>query len=46
MPDVQQNLIAAGFEILTGTPAEFAAMIERDYQRWGAVAQTQKTMRK
>ena len=46
MPDVQQNLIAAGFEILTGTPAEFTAMIERDYQRWGAVAQTQKSMRK
>ncbi len=46
MPDVQQNLIAAGFEILTGTPAEFAAMIERDYKRWGKVAQTQKSMRK
>jgi len=46
MPDVQQNLIAAGFEILTGTPAEFAAMIERDYKRWGEVAQTQKSIRK
>jgi hypothetical protein len=39
-------LIAAGFEILTGTSAEFAAMIERDYHRWGALAQTQKSMRK
>ena len=46
MPDVQQNLIAAGFEILTGTPAEFGAMIERDYKRWGEVAQTQKSIRK
>jgi tripartite-type tricarboxylate transporter receptor subunit TctC len=46
MPEVQQQLIAAGFEILTGTSTEFAAMIERDYQRWGALAQTQKSMRK
>ncbi|MEI7569008.1 MAG: tripartite tricarboxylate transporter substrate binding protein [Alcaligenaceae bacterium] len=46
MPEVQQNLTAAGFEIQTGTAAEFAALIERDYHRWGAVAQTQKSMRK
>jgi tripartite-type tricarboxylate transporter receptor subunit TctC len=46
MPEVQQHLIAAGFEVLTGTPAEFAAMIERDYKRWGELAQTQKSMRK
>lgn len=46
LPDVQQHLIAAGFEVLTGTPAEFTAMIERDYKRWGDLAQTQKSMRK
>ena len=46
MPDVQQNLSAAGFEVLTGTPAEFTAMIERDYKRWGELAQAQKSMRK
>lgn len=46
MPDVQKNLSAAGLDVFTATPAEFTAMIERDYQRWGALAQTQKSMRK
>ncbi len=45
-PDVQQNLRAAGLDVFTATPAEFTAMIERDYQRWGALAQTHKSMRK
>ena len=46
MPDVQKNLSAAGLDVFTTTPAEFTAMIERDYQRWGALAQTHKSMRK
>jgi tripartite-type tricarboxylate transporter receptor subunit TctC len=46
MPDVRQNLSAAGLDVLTGTSAEFTTMIERDYQRWGALAQTHKSMRK
>jgi tripartite-type tricarboxylate transporter receptor subunit TctC len=46
MPDVRKNLSAAGLDVFTATPAEFTAMIERDYQRWGALAQTHKSMRK
>ena len=46
LPEVQQLLVAAGFEIQTGTPKEFAALLMRDYKRWGEVAQTQKSMRK
>ena len=46
MPDVRKNLSAAGLDVFTTTPAKFTAMIERDYQRWGALAQTHKSMRK
>jgi tripartite-type tricarboxylate transporter receptor subunit TctC len=46
MPDVRKNLSAAGLDVFTATPAEFTAMIERDYQRWGALAQTHKSKKK
>lgn len=37
LPDVQQSLMAAGFDVTHGTPEEFAAMIRKDYALWGNV---------
>lgn len=37
MPEVQKSLIAAGFEVVKGTPEDFASMIRRENQRWGQV---------
>ena len=39
MPDVQESLIAAGFDVIKGTPKDFAEIIRRDYARWGEVVQ-------
>ena len=37
-PDVKQRLNAAGgMEPFASTPAEFAALIRRDYDKYGAV---------
>lgn len=37
MPEVQKSLIAAGFEVVKGSPTDFANMISRENQRWKQV---------
>jgi len=39
MPDVQQSLVSAGFEVLKGRPEDFAAMIKNENVRWKNVVQ-------
>lgn len=39
MPDVQQSLVAAGFEVIKGKPEDFAAMIQAENQRWKKVVE-------
>ncbi len=39
MPDVQQSLIAAGFEVVKGTPEYFSAMIKSENMRWKNVVE-------
>ncbi len=39
MPDVQRSLVAAGFEVIHGTPEDFTAMIQRENQRWKTVVE-------
>ena len=41
MPDVQQSLIASGFEVTQGTPEAFAEIIRKDYALWGRVVKQQ-----
>ncbi|MDB5860154.1 MAG: hypothetical protein JWQ76_3843 [Ramlibacter sp.] len=36
-PEVVQRLTAAGVEIVTNTPEQFASQIDSDYKRWTAV---------
>lgn len=36
-PETRQRLVTAGLEPSTSTPAELAAMIKRDLEKWGAV---------
>lgn len=37
MPDVVQTLVAAGNEIVTGTPEDFARQVREDIERWARV---------
>lgn len=37
MPDVRTKLMANGIEIQKGSPAEFATVIKREVDKWGAV---------
>ncbi|HUQ24838.1 MAG TPA: tripartite tricarboxylate transporter substrate binding protein [Burkholderiales bacterium] len=37
MPDVREKLAAIGLEPVGNTPAEFAAIVRRDYEKWGKV---------
>jgi len=37
MPDVQQKLSAAGFELVGGTPEQFGAMIKAEQEKWAPV---------
>jgi tripartite-type tricarboxylate transporter receptor subunit TctC len=39
MPDMKERLFAIGFEPIGNTPAEFAATIKRDIERWTEVGQ-------
>ena len=39
MPDVQQSLVAAGFEVIKGAPEDFATMIKNENQRWKKVVE-------
>ena len=39
MPDVQQSLVSAGFEVIKGRPEDFAAMINNENVRWKNVVQ-------
>ena len=39
MPDVQQSLVAAGFEVIKGKPEDFAAMIQSENLRWKNVVE-------
>jgi tripartite-type tricarboxylate transporter receptor subunit TctC len=39
MPDVQQSLVSAGFEVIKGQPEDFAAMIQTENQRWKKVVE-------
>ena len=36
-PDVRKKLTDLGLDIITGTPAEFTAAIERETPRWASV---------
>lgn len=42
MPEVQKSLIAAGFEVVKGTPGDFADMIKKENARWGQVVKQNK----
>ncbi|MBI4207974.1 MAG: tripartite tricarboxylate transporter substrate binding protein [Betaproteobacteria bacterium] len=35
LPDVKERLFAAGFEIVTSTPEQFAAFTRNEIQKWG-----------
>ncbi|MFO1415573.1 MAG: tripartite tricarboxylate transporter substrate binding protein [Burkholderiales bacterium] len=37
MPDVQQKLTGAGFEIVGGTPEQFGAMIRAEQEKWAPI---------
>lgn len=37
MPEVRQKLAASGLEVVGTTPAEFAAIVRRDHEKWGKV---------
>jgi tripartite-type tricarboxylate transporter receptor subunit TctC len=37
MPDVRAKLAAIGLEPVGTTPAEFAAVVQKDYEKWGQV---------
>jgi len=37
MPDVQQKLSAAGFELVGGTPEQFGAMIRAEQEKWAPI---------
>ena len=37
MPDVRAKLGAIGLEPVGTTPAEFAAVVQKDYEKWGQV---------
>ncbi|MEA3193953.1 MAG: hypothetical protein QOD26_2286 [Betaproteobacteria bacterium] len=37
MPEVRERLAAIGLEPIGNTPAEFAAIVRRDYEKWGKV---------
>ena len=39
MPDVQQALVAAGFEVIQGKPEDFSAMIQSENLRWKKVVE-------
>jgi len=39
MPDVQQSLVASGFEVIKGKPEDFAAMIQTENLRWKKVVE-------
>jgi tripartite-type tricarboxylate transporter receptor subunit TctC len=36
-PDVRKRLTDLGLDVITGTPAEFTAAMERELPRWGRV---------
>ena len=36
-PEVQQKLMAAGMDVVPGTPEAFATFLEQDYKRWSKV---------
>jgi tripartite-type tricarboxylate transporter receptor subunit TctC len=42
MPDIQSNLAGAGAEAKGGTPADFAAHINEESERWGRVVRQAK----
>ena len=35
MPDVREKLLATGADPVAGTPGELAALLKRDYDKWG-----------
>jgi tripartite-type tricarboxylate transporter receptor subunit TctC len=37
MPEVRDKLAAIGLEAVGNTPAEFAAIVRKDYEKWGKV---------
>ncbi|MFO1398981.1 MAG: tripartite tricarboxylate transporter substrate binding protein [Burkholderiales bacterium] len=37
MPDVQQKLSAAGFELVGGTPEQFGALIRAEQEKWAPI---------
>jgi tripartite-type tricarboxylate transporter receptor subunit TctC len=37
LPDVRKKLNDLGLDVIPGTPAEFAAAIEREIPRWASV---------
>jgi tripartite-type tricarboxylate transporter receptor subunit TctC len=37
MPDVQQKLSAAGFDLIGGTPEDFGALIKAESEKWAPV---------
>jgi tripartite-type tricarboxylate transporter receptor subunit TctC len=37
MPDVKAKLAAIGLETVGNSPAEFAAIVRNDHQKWGKV---------
>ena len=36
-PEIRDKLVAIDFEVVGGTPEEFAALIRSEISRWGAV---------
>jgi tripartite-type tricarboxylate transporter receptor subunit TctC len=37
LPDVRKKLVDIGLEPIGNTPAEFAAIVRGDYDKWGVV---------
>jgi len=37
MPDIREKLAAIGLETVGNSPAEFAAIVRKDYEKWGKV---------
>jgi tripartite-type tricarboxylate transporter receptor subunit TctC len=37
IPEVRQRIVESGLDVLHGTPEEFGAVLQRDYERYGRV---------